>query len=79
MADRWGPVLVIGATGRQGGATARQLLECGRPVKALVRPTQMVTFCNWRPAGLPDVSALREHPPGLMSLGTWLRSTGWKP
>ncbi|MFE7836573.1 hypothetical protein ACFU53_11105 [Streptomyces sp. NPDC057474] len=41
--------------------------------------TQMVTFCNERPAGLPDVSALREHPPGLMSLGTWLRSTGWKP
>ncbi|MFM9696730.1 NmrA family NAD(P)-binding protein [Streptomyces europaeiscabiei] len=38
MADRWGPVLVIGATGRQGGATARQLLECGRPVRALVRP-----------------------------------------
>ncbi|MFE7836574.1 NmrA family NAD(P)-binding protein [Streptomyces sp. NPDC057474] len=33
-----GPVLVIGATGRQGGATARQLLECGRPVRALVRP-----------------------------------------
>ncbi|MFF0487550.1 NmrA family NAD(P)-binding protein [Nocardia sp. NPDC004068] len=31
------PVLVVGATGRQGGATARHLLAAGRPVRALVR------------------------------------------
>ncbi|MFI7625388.1 NmrA/HSCARG family protein [Microbispora rosea] len=31
------PVLVVGATGRQGGATARQLLARGRSVRALVR------------------------------------------
>ncbi|WP_033290747.1 NmrA family NAD(P)-binding protein [Amycolatopsis jejuensis] len=31
------PVLVTGATGRQGGATARALLETGVPVRALVR------------------------------------------
>lgn len=31
------PVLVTGATGRQGGATARALLEAGVPVRALVR------------------------------------------
>ncbi|NJQ17470.1 NmrA family NAD(P)-binding protein [Streptomyces bohaiensis] len=31
------PVLVTGATGRQGGATARALLERGTPVRALVR------------------------------------------
>lgn len=31
------PVLVTGATGRQGGATARALLEAGFPVRALVR------------------------------------------
>jgi nucleoside-diphosphate-sugar epimerase len=37
MADRKGPVLVIGATGQQGGATARHLLERGRMVRALVR------------------------------------------
>ena len=37
MADRKGPVLVIGATGQQGGATARHLLERGRTVRALVR------------------------------------------
>ncbi|SOD58311.1 Uncharacterized conserved protein YbjT, contains NAD(P)-binding and DUF2867 domains [Streptomyces zhaozhouensis] len=31
------PVLVTGATGRQGGATVRALLLAGRPVRALVR------------------------------------------
>ncbi|MCX2734190.1 NmrA family NAD(P)-binding protein [Saccharopolyspora sp. NFXS83] len=31
------PVLVSGATGRQGGATARALLAAGTPVRALVR------------------------------------------
>ncbi|MGS2805607.1 NmrA family NAD(P)-binding protein [Nocardia sp. MW-W600-9] len=31
------PVLVTGATGKQGGATARALLAAGRPVRALVR------------------------------------------
>lgn len=37
MADHQGPVLVIGATGQQGGAAARHLLEHGRTVDALVR------------------------------------------
>ncbi|GAA2793208.1 NmrA family NAD(P)-binding protein [Nonomuraea dietziae] len=31
------PILVTGATGRQGGATAARLLEAGWPVRALVR------------------------------------------
>jgi uncharacterized protein YbjT (DUF2867 family) len=31
------PVLVTGATGKQGGATARALLEAGVPVRAMVR------------------------------------------
>ncbi|MFJ8752384.1 NmrA family NAD(P)-binding protein [Streptomyces sp. NPDC102441] len=31
------PALVVGATGRQGGATARALLTAGIPVRALVR------------------------------------------
>lgn len=31
------PVLVIGATGKQGGAAARELLTAGVPVRALVR------------------------------------------
>lgn len=33
-------VLVTGATGKQGGATARRLLATGRPVRALVRDPQ---------------------------------------
>jgi uncharacterized protein YbjT (DUF2867 family) len=32
-----GPILVTGATGRQGGATARHLLERGWPVRAFTR------------------------------------------
>src|ERR1700728_4872471 len=31
------PILATGATGKQGGATARRLLAAGRPVRALVR------------------------------------------
>ncbi|MEU7836133.1 NmrA/HSCARG family protein [Nonomuraea sp. NPDC049129] len=37
MAQQKGPVLVIGATGQQGGAAARQLLDRGWEVRALVR------------------------------------------
>ncbi|WP_163956726.1 NmrA family NAD(P)-binding protein [Sphingomonas insulae] len=32
-----GPVLVTGASGNQGGAVVRALLQTGRPVRALVR------------------------------------------
>jgi uncharacterized protein YbjT (DUF2867 family) len=49
MSDQLGPVLVIGATGQQGGATARHLLERGRTVHALVRDP-----------GSPAAKALRE-------------------
>jgi uncharacterized protein YbjT (DUF2867 family) len=37
MSSDSAPVLVTGATGRQGGATARALLAAGVPVRALVR------------------------------------------
>ncbi len=37
MAEIFAPVLVTGATGRQGGATARALLAAGVPIRALVR------------------------------------------
>ncbi|MFB9840277.1 NmrA family NAD(P)-binding protein, partial [Actinoallomurus acaciae] len=33
------PILVTGATGKQGGATVRRLLAGGWPVRALVRDT----------------------------------------
>ena len=49
MTNDAGPVLVIGATGQQGGATARHLLDAGRPVRALVRD-----------ANTPAAKALRE-------------------
>jgi uncharacterized protein YbjT (DUF2867 family) len=65
MAGRKGPVLVIGATGQQGGATARHLLERGRTVRALPE--------------LADLPALRAERPGLMRPETWLRETRWKP
>lgn len=37
MSAPFSPVLVVGATGQQGGATARALLAAGVPVRALVR------------------------------------------
>ncbi|MFI9381372.1 NmrA family NAD(P)-binding protein [Kutzneria sp. NPDC052558] len=37
--SRTDPILVTGATGKQGGATARRLLAAGKPVRALVRDT----------------------------------------
>ncbi len=49
------PVLVIGATGQQGGATARALLERGRPVHALVRDP-----------GAPAALALQQAGAGLV-------------
>ncbi|GIH41778.1 NmrA family transcriptional regulator [Microbispora corallina] len=49
MNETGGPVLVIGATGQQGGAAARHLLDRGRRVRALVRD-----------AGAPAAAALRE-------------------
>lgn len=49
MDDTSRPVLVIGATGQQGSATARQLLQRGCSVRALVRDP-----------GKPPARALRE-------------------
>jgi uncharacterized protein YbjT (DUF2867 family) len=66
MADREGPVLVIGATGQQGGATARHLLERHRAVRALVRDSASPAAAALRRAGadlvvgdLDDPSTLR--------------------
>ena len=66
MADREGPVLVIGATGQQGGATARHLLERHRTVRALVRDSASPAAAALRRTGadlvvgdLDDPSTLR--------------------
>lgn len=45
------PVLVTGATGKQGGATARRLLAAGRPVRALVRDPQSAAARDLSVAG----------------------------
>ncbi|MFF1920969.1 NmrA family NAD(P)-binding protein [Streptomyces sp. NPDC058221] len=44
-------VVVTGATGRQGGATARRLLAAGRPVRVLVRDTTTRTAKALETAG----------------------------
>ncbi len=66
MASRTGPVLVIGATGQQGGAAARAQLQRGWTVHALVRDTSTPGARLLRQAGarlvpgdLDDPAALR--------------------
>jgi uncharacterized protein YbjT (DUF2867 family) len=72
MAQRAGPVLVIGATGQQGGATARELLERGWTVHALVRDAGKPTARSLRAAGarlvvgdLDDPASLRAAMSGV--------------
>jgi uncharacterized protein YbjT (DUF2867 family) len=72
MADGKGPVLVIGATGQQGGATARHLLERGRTVHALVRNAESPAAKALREAGanlvvgdLDDPESLRKSMEGV--------------
>lgn len=65
MADRKGPVLVIGATGQQGGATARQLLERDRMVRALVRDPASPAARALRRAGADLVAGDLDDPASL--------------
>ncbi|MGF7236138.1 MAG: NmrA/HSCARG family protein [Frankia sp.] len=72
MTDRKGPVLVIGATGQQGGATARQLLERGWAVHAFVRDPRSSAANALREAGadlivgdLDDEVSLRKAMEGV--------------
>ncbi|WP_067699089.1 NmrA/HSCARG family protein [Nocardia jejuensis] len=51
MSDTKGPVLVIGATGRQGGAAARALLERGWEVRAFVRDPKSPAAARLHEAG----------------------------
>lgn len=51
MASQPGPVLVIGATGQQGGGAARALLKRGWPVRALVRDPAKPAARQLRDAG----------------------------
>jgi uncharacterized protein YbjT (DUF2867 family) len=65
MADHQGPVLVIGATGRQGGATARHLLERGRTVRALVRDPDAPAAEALREAGAELLAGDLDDPASL--------------
>jgi uncharacterized protein YbjT (DUF2867 family) len=51
MSDQQGPVLVIGATGQQGGAAARALLDRGWAVNAFVRQPDSVAARALQGAG----------------------------
>jgi uncharacterized protein YbjT (DUF2867 family) len=66
------PVLVIGATGQQGGAAARELLRRGRPVRAFVRDRGSPGAAALRAAGaalatgdLDDEASLRAAMDGV--------------
>jgi uncharacterized protein YbjT (DUF2867 family) len=65
MADRKRPVLVIGATGQQGGATARHLLERDRTVRALVRDPASPAARSLRGAGADLIVGDLDDPASL--------------
>ncbi|MFI9509761.1 NmrA/HSCARG family protein [Nocardia sp. NPDC052566] len=62
MTGGTGPVLVIGATGQQGTATSRQLLERGWQVRAFVRDPESAAALALRDAGAELVAGdLDDH------------------
>jgi uncharacterized protein YbjT (DUF2867 family) len=65
MADSPNPVLVIGGTGQQGGATARHLLRNGRPVRALVRDPESPAAQALHRAGASLVTGDLDDPDSL--------------
>ena len=67
MVNPPGPVLVIGATGQQGGAVARELLDRGRAVHALVRDAGALGARSLRAAGATLVTGDLDDP-------AWLRA-----
>jgi len=61
-----GPVLVLGATGLQGGCAARALLARGRAVRALVRNAEVPAALALRQAGAELVVGTFNEPPSLL-------------
>jgi uncharacterized protein YbjT (DUF2867 family) len=59
------PILVTGATGKQGGATARRLLAGGWPVRALVRDLTAPAAAALAAAGAQLVRGDFDHPASL--------------
>jgi uncharacterized protein YbjT (DUF2867 family) len=70
MARQAGPVLVIGATGQQGGATARELLKRGWTVDALVRDADKPAARSLRAAGARLVLGDLDDPASLRAAMT---------
>ncbi|MDG4805485.1 NmrA/HSCARG family protein [Micromonospora sp. WMMD1120] len=60
-------VLVIGATGKQGGATARALLDRGVPVRALVRDPGTAAAQALRDRGVELVTGDLDDPASLVA------------
>ncbi len=60
-----GPVLVVGATGNQGGATARALLADGWPVRAMTRDPNSAGAKELAALGAELVTADLDDPPSL--------------
>ncbi|WP_326549410.1 NmrA/HSCARG family protein [Micromonospora sp. NBC_01813] len=63
-------VLVIGATGKQGGATARALLDQGVAVRALVRDTRSDAALALRERGAELVRGDLDDPASLLAAAT---------
>jgi len=63
--ERDGPVLVIGATGQQGGATVRALMERGWRVRALVRDSSATSAEALHKAGAALVAGDLDDPESL--------------
>ncbi|WP_433463353.1 NmrA family NAD(P)-binding protein [Spirillospora sp. CA-128828] len=64
-ADPESPILVTGATGKQGGATARRLLAGGWPVRALVRDLKAPAAVELAAAGAQLVRGDFDDPASL--------------
>ncbi|MFV2085721.1 NmrA family NAD(P)-binding protein [Micromonospora sp. LOL_021] len=68
-------VLVIGATGKQGGATARALLERGVAVRALVRDASSDAARALRERGAELVRGDLDDPASLLAAADALTAT----
>jgi uncharacterized protein YbjT (DUF2867 family) len=64
------PIAVVGATGLQGGATARALLDAGAPVRALARRTDSDAARALTELGADLVAADLDDPEGLRAAFT---------
>ncbi|MGH4014096.1 MAG: NmrA/HSCARG family protein [Pseudonocardiaceae bacterium] len=86
MPDRRGGIVVIGGTGRQGGAVARQLLQRGWSVRALVRDPDKPAARALQeqgailvPGDLDDVESVRAAVAGaygVFTVHTFMTPTG---